>query len=188
MEASSPHRSSHVSSVHFHRGHSECCSVSLADESDSATQNDLSILAMEMNAENLLMETNAENLLMEMNAGSSNESETANASRPAYWLVPAGPDGQPEPTRAVKISEASQLNEILSPVEPFYTMSTVAAMLCLSKSALEHYLFKNKAKFTPRYRRTTVRSGPVWIRLFPAREVRMMADDLIKPRTKRPRK
>lgn len=83
-------------------------------------------------------------------------------------------------TRSIPIHAMDDLMQYLSPVEPYYTIEAVAAMLCMSRNALANYLQRNKQDHPALYRRTSLGHGSVKVRLIPALEVRKIADRLIK--------
>lgn len=117
------------------------------------------------------------------------DASKTNALRVARWfMVPADEHGNPVPTRSIPIYEAEQLNVILSPVEPYYTVGMTASMLCMTKPALEHFLQKNKSDFPSVYRRTVLANGPAHIRMLSARDVRRIANALIKTKAQRKKK
>lgn len=101
-----------------------------------------------------------------------------------YWLVPAGEDGRPVPTRAIPIREATQLNEYLAPVMPMYDLDLAAQMLCMKKQGLIAHLYRHKAEHPARYRRIPLKHGPTHIRLLSADEIRMIQKRILV--TKRP--
>ncbi len=93
------------------------------------------------------------------------------ASRPVFWLVPAGEDGRPEQTKAIPIMEASSLNEVFAPVMPMYELRTAAQLLCMTYKGLANHLLKHRALYPSRYRRVPLKNGPAYVRVLSAKEV-----------------